>query len=156
MQSCWSIYPTKKSSTFDSFHQVESCTAKYSRCLKLPSKGEKSSRCYICIEQLQANLNQKSIFGIKLLCHNRIKYSKKLKFSVHIFERNVLDTCVWQIHVCFAKRKCPKHLVSKCEQRTWLFYYTLSYYDIWHSGSPFILCGHNLGIFTVWHFLIKA
>ena len=94
MQSCWSIYSTKKSSTFDSFHQAESCAAKYSRCLKLPSKGEKRSRCYICIEQLQANLNQKSIFGIKLLCHNRIKYSKKLKFSVPIFERNVLDTCV--------------------------------------------------------------
>ena len=33
-----------------------------------PSKSEKRSRCYMYIEQLPANCNQKSISGIKLFC----------------------------------------------------------------------------------------
>ena len=36
-----------------------------------PSKSEKRSTCFMCIEQLKTNRNQKSISGIKLLCQAR-------------------------------------------------------------------------------------
>ena len=36
--------------------------------LYFPSKSEKMSSCYICLEQLPANCNQKSVSGTKLLC----------------------------------------------------------------------------------------
>ena len=52
------------------------------------SKSEEKSRCYMCIEQLLANCNQKSISGIKLLC----------------------QAC--------GKHTCPKHLIQKCEHCT--------------------------------------
>ena len=66
-----------------------------------PSKSGKRSRCYVCVEQLPANRNQKCVSEIKLLCH-----------------------------AC-SKHTCPKHVVQKCEHCAQLFCYILSYYDMY-------------------------
>ena len=54
--------------------------------LYFPSKSEKMSSCYIRLEQLPANCNQKSVSGTKLLCQ-----------------------------ACKKKNTYPKHLVKKFE-----------------------------------------
>ena len=74
-----------------------------------PPKSENKSRCYMCIEQLPLNRNQKSIFTIKLFC----------------------QAC--------GKHTCLKDLVQKYEHCAWLFWYILSYFDIVYSLSFFII-----------------